>query len=76
MFQRYAGAVPPFVQVAVNVTVDPWHTGFDDETIVTETGLAGLTLIVMGFEITVFPDEGQEILDVISHTIISFWAGS
>jgi len=75
MFQEKSGAMPPFMQVAVNVTAAPWQTGFTDGEIVTDNGLAVFTVMMIEFELTVAPEEGQDILEIISHVITSLFCG-
>ena len=55
----YAGAAPPFVGVAVNVTVSPTHISVpEDETILTDTGKFGLTVTVT-FAVPEQPGKGS-----------------
>ena len=54
-FHWYAGVVPPFTGVAVNVTSDPGQKGFDDAAIVTPAGRLEFTIMVMEFEVAGFP---------------------
>jgi hypothetical protein len=64
--QVYAGKVPPFTGVAVNVSVVPMHTGFDDAVIETLTGSGLFTVIVIELEVAGFP-VAQGRLEVIIH---------
>jgi hypothetical protein len=73
-FHWYAGVVPPFIGVAVNVTDDPGQNGFDDAAIVTPAGRFELTvinsvLLVIGLFM------GQGIDDVNTHDTRSPFAG-
>ena len=47
----YCGDVPPFAIVAVNNTGLPSHDGFAAAVMLIETGFAGNTVIVIGFDI-------------------------
>ena len=42
-FHWYTGVEPPFTGVAVKVTGELAHTGFREDTMLTETGRTGLT---------------------------------
>ena len=54
-FHWYTGIAPPFMAVAVNVTVDPRQKGLDDAMIDISTGNMGLTVIVTVLDIAGFP---------------------
>jgi hypothetical protein len=45
--------VPPFVGVAVNVTLDAGQIGFAEADIFTLAGKVGLTIILIAFEVAV-----------------------
>ena len=62
------------VTVAVNVTVVPWQTGLSDTTIEMLIGRTVLTVIFIGFEVTMVPEEHWAV-DVIWQVTISLLAG-
>jgi hypothetical protein len=62
-FHWYAGVVPPFIGVALNVTGDPGQKGFCDAVMVTPAGRFELTIIVIEFDVAGLPS-GQATLDV------------
>lgn len=73
-FHWYAGVVPPFTGVAVNVTIVPAQMVVAVALIETETGSDGFTAMVMELDRTGFPD-GQFTLDVSRHVMASPLAG-
>jgi hypothetical protein len=54
-FHWKTGRDPPFIGVAVKVTLIPWQTGFWDATIDKLTGRFGFTVIVIVFDMAGFP---------------------
>ena len=74
-FHWYAGAVPPFTAVAVNVTEPPEQTGFAEAVMVTLTGNTGFTVIVRVFDVAGLP-VAQVALDVSEHVTVFPFAGT
>ena len=74
-FHWYAGVVPPFVGVAVNVTLVPAQTGLALAPMDTLTGNIGFTVIAMVLDVAGFP-EGQRALDVSKQVTWSPLAGA
>ena len=69
-FHWYTGAVPPLVAMAVIVTDPPRQTGLDDDEIAILTGCIGLTVMVIGFEVTLMMEVQLE-LEVIKQVTTS-----
>lgn len=65
--------LPPFVGVAVNITLLPAQTGFEDAAMVMLTGKLGLTVIVTWFEVAGFP-VAQGALEVRTQVTASLFA--
>ena len=63
------------VDVAVKITVEPEHTGFDDGEIKILTGAAGITAMVMALDVAVV-FATHDALEVSSQVIASLFAGA
>jgi hypothetical protein len=74
-FHWKKGVVPPFIGVAVKVTLDPAQTGLAFAAIVTLTGRFGLTSMVIPLEVAGLFDMHTVSEDVSIHVITSPFSG-
>ena len=70
----YCGALPPFVGVAVNVTLVPAQIVVSDAATLTDAGKFGLTVIVMPVDVAGEPVKQGLALDVITTVTTSLLA--